>query len=86
MVKKKHGTTIIILINNSNGAVSNQICSIKTQVIDKIGWLSSGNLTCQSQVWLQTEMDYTKSCYQLIITISIEKKGLCDKCDYIVRL
>ena len=31
-------------------------------------------------------MDYTKSCYQLIITISIEKKGLRDKCDYIVQL
>ena len=33
----------------------------------------AGSPICQSWVWLQTELDNTKSCYQLIITISKKK-------------
>ena len=34
----------------------------------------AGSPICQSWVWLQTELDNTKSCYQLIITVTISKK------------
>ena len=44
------------------------------QVINKIGWPQSGSPICQSLTWLQTELDNTKSCYQLIITITISEK------------
>ena len=40
-----------------------------------MGWLQSGSLSCQSIVWLPTELDDTKSSYQLIKTMSkFEKK------------
>ena len=34
----------------------------------------AGSPICQSWVLLQTELDNTKSCYQLIITVTISKK------------
>ena len=43
-------------------------------MINKIGQPQRGSLICQSQVWLQTELDDKKSCYQLIITVSISEK------------
>ena len=43
-------------------------------MIYKIGRPQSGSPICQSLVWLQTELDDTKSCYQLIITITISEK------------
>ena len=43
------------------------------QVINEIEQLQSGSLICWSQVWLQTELDNKKSCYQLIMTISISQ-------------
>ena len=33
---------------------------LKLRVINKIGRPRSGSLTCQSRVWLQTELDDTK--------------------------
>ena len=42
-------------------------------VINKIGQFQNGSPICQSQVWLQTELDDEKSCYQLIITITISQ-------------
>ena len=44
---------------------------------NKIGWPRSGSLISLSRVWLQTELDDTKSYYQLIIQITIsEKRGI----------
>ena len=43
-------------------------------MIYKIGRPQSGSPICQSLVWLQTELDDTKSWYQLIITITISEK------------
>ena len=54
---------------------SNSICSHTVPVIDKIGWLLSESPICQSLVWLQTELDDKKSCYQVIITITISKNN-----------
>ena len=62
------------LINNSNGTEWSPIRSIIKQVINKIGRLQSGSPICLSRVWLLTELDHKKFCYQLIITISISKK------------
>ena len=39
-----------------------------------MGWLQSECPSCQSRVWLETELDDTNSWYQLIITIRISKK------------
>ena len=45
--------------------------------MNKIKQPRSGSPICQSQVCLQTELDDTNSCYQLIVTITIsEKKNL----------
>ena len=41
---------------------------------NKIGGPRSGSLICLSRVWLQTELDDTKSYYQLIIKITISEK------------
>ena len=41
---------------------------------NKIGRTRSGSPICLSRVWLQTELDDTKSYYQLIITITISEK------------
>ena len=54
---------------------SNSICSHTVPVIDKIGWLLSESPICPSLVWLQTELDDKKSCYQVIITITISKNN-----------
>ena len=43
------------------------------QVINNMRWLQSECLICLLGVWLLTELDDKKSCYQLIITISISK-------------
>ena len=43
---------------------------------DKIGRPGSGSPICLSTVWLQTELDDTKSYYQLIITNFREKKRI----------
>ena len=40
------------------------------QVINKIGRPRSGCPICKSQVWLQTELDDTKPCYQLVKTMA----------------
>ena len=41
---------------------------------NKIGRPRSRSLTCLSRVWLQTELDDTKSYYQLIRKITISEK------------
>ena len=43
----------------------------------KIGRRWNRSPICQSLVWLQTELDDTKFCYQLIITIAISEKKNC---------
>ena len=40
------------------------------QVINKIGRPRSGCPICKSRVWLQTELDDTKPCYQLVKTMT----------------
>ena len=45
-------------------------------IIDKIGRPRSGSPICQSLVWLQIELDDTKSYYQLIITIIVSGKKI----------
>ena len=62
------------VINNSNRTEWSPIQSVIKQVIKKIGWSWSGSLICYSQVWLQTELDNTKSFYHLIITMTISEK------------
>ena len=59
------------VINNGNRTEWSPIRSVIIWVINKIGRPRSGSLICKSQVWLQTELDDTKSCYQLIITVTI---------------
>ena len=46
------------------------------RVIDKIGRPRSGSPICQSLVWLQIDLDDTKSSYQLIITIIVSGKKI----------
>ena len=62
------------LINNGNRTEWSPIRSIIKQVINKIRLLRSGSPICLSRVWLLTELDHKKFCYQLIITISISEK------------
>ena len=50
------------------------IQSVIIRVINKIRRPWSGSSICQSRVWLQTEQDDTKSCYQFIIIITISEK------------
>ena len=47
------------------------------QVINKIGWPQSGGPICQLWVWLQTQLEDRKSCYQLIITVTISENNKC---------
>ena len=61
-------------INNGNSSEWSLIRSVNIPVIEKIGRLRRGSLICQSRVWLQTELDDTKSCYQLITTLTISPK------------
>ena len=62
---------VIVIMNNTNRTEWSPIRSVIIRVIYKIRRPRSGSPICQSQVWLQTELDDTKSCYQLIITITI---------------
>ena len=50
------------------------IQSVIIRVINRIRRPWSGSWICQSRVWLQTEQDDTKSCYQFIIIITISEK------------
>ena len=61
---------------NGNRTKWSPIQSEFVWVINKIGWPQSGSPICFSLVWLLTELDDEKSCYQLIITISIKKKKI----------
>ena len=65
---------VIVLINNGNRTQWSSIWSVIIWVIDKIRWPRSGSPICQSRLWLPAELDETKFCYQLIITIIIKKK------------
>ena len=51
---------------------SNSVCNHTSD--NKIGRPHSGSPICLSQVRLQTELDDTKSYYQLIIKITISEK------------
>ena len=51
---------------------SNSVCNHTSD--NKIGQPRSGSPICLSRVWLQTELDDTKSYFQLIITITISEK------------
>ena len=51
---------------------SNSVCNHTSD--NKIGRLRSRSPICSSRVWLQTELDDTKSYYQLIIKITISEK------------
>ena len=62
------------LINNGNRTEWSPIRSVIIWVINKIGRPRSGSPICKLRVWLQTELDDTKSCYQLIIIITIFEK------------
>ena len=52
---------------------SNSVCN---HTSDKMGRPPSGTPICLSRVWLQTELDDTKSYYQFIIKITIFKKRI----------
>ena len=58
---------IKIIISNGNRTEWSPIRSIIIRVI-------TGSPICLSRVWLQTELDNTKSYYQLIIKITISEK------------
>ena len=51
---------------------SNSVCNRTSD--NKIGRPRSWSPICLSRVWLQTELDDTKSYYQLIINITISEK------------
>ena len=59
--------------NGNRTECQSPIWSAIIRVINKIRQTWSRSLISQSQVWLQTELDDTKSCYQLIITITISE-------------
>ena len=63
----------VISINNGNRTEWSPVWSVIIRVISKIGWPRSGSLICliKSIIILQTELDNTKFCYQLIVTIKI---------------
>ena len=61
-------------IKNCNRTKWSPIRSVIIRVINKIRQPQSGSPICLSWVWLKTELDDKKSCYQLIITISISEK------------
>ena len=64
----------MVMINNGNKTEWSPIRSVIPRVINKIGRTQSGSPICQSRVWLQTELDDTKSFYQLIKTMTKFKK------------
>ena len=59
--------------NGNRTECQSPIWSAIIQVINKFRQMWSRSLISQSQVWLQTELDDTWSCYQLIITITISE-------------
>ena len=61
---------LIESINNGNRSEWSPIWSVIIRGINKIGRPQRGSLIC----WRQTELDNTKSCYQLIITVTISEK------------
>ena len=61
-------------INNDNRTERSPTRSVIIRVINKIGRPRSGSLICLPRVRLLTELDDKKSCYRLIITISISEK------------
>ena len=63
-----------IRLFSGNRTKWNPILFVIIRVINKIGQPQSRSLICQSLIWLQTELDDTKFCYQLIITITISGK------------
>ena len=60
-------------ISTGNRTEWSQIRFINTRVSKKIGQPRSGSPIFQSRVWLQTELDDTKSYYHLVINITISK-------------
>ena len=58
----------LLLINNSNSTKWSPIWFVIICVINKIGWPWSWSLICLLRVWLQAELENTKSCYQFIKT------------------
>ena len=62
------------IIHSGNRTKWNPILFVIIRVINKIRQLQSRSLICQSLIWLQTELDDMKFCYQLIITITISGK------------
>ena len=65
---------ILSVINHGNRTEWSPIWSVIIWVINKIRQSQSRSLICLPWVWLLTELDNMKSCYQLIITISISEK------------
>ena len=68
-------TMMILMINNGNRTECSPIRSVIIRVINKIGRPRSWSLICESRVWLQTQLDETKSCCQLIITVTISENN-----------
>ena len=56
---------------NFRAYIVSRYCIIRA--INKIRRSRSGSPICQSWAWLQTELDDKKSCFQLIITVTISK-------------
>ena len=65
---------ISLIYNHGNKTESSPIWSVIIWVTNKIRQLWSRSLICESQVWLQTELDDKKLCYQLLITNAIPEK------------
>ena len=68
---------------NGNKIESSPIRSVIIRVINKIERPRSGSLICQLGVWLQTELDGTKYCYQLIVTVIIYENNKYIKDKYV---
>ena len=64
-----------LVINNGSRTLCHPMQSVIIQVIYKIGGPQSVSPICHSQVWLQTDSDDSKSCYQLIITVIISENN-----------
>ena len=62
------------VVYNGNRTEWSTIRSVIIRVIYKIGRPRRGSPLCLSRVWFPTELDDKKSCYQLIVTISISEK------------
>ena len=62
------------ILNSGNRTEWSSIWSVIIWVIDKTWQLQSRSPICKSWVWLQTELDNTKSYYQLIKTTTTFEK------------